>query len=195
MLVDFNEAVVTKYQNDRLEEGTSPKTINEEVGFLLRILGEPGDIIRLRLRKKKMLKLKVRKAIGKAYNEEEKERMLEGARNARSPHIYLALSMALNASMRDKEIRTLTLAQIHFDKSFLAVGRSKTEGGEGRTIPLNSALLPVLLEYAEWYKEKFGARQPEWYVFPFGKPQPTDIPHATSRPSKPCGPRSAKMPA
>jgi integrase len=108
MLVDFNEAVVTKYQNDRLEEGTAPKTINEEVGFQLRILGEPGDIIRLRLRKKKMLRLKVRKAIGKAFNEEEKERMLEGARNARSPHIYLALSLALNAGMRDKEIRTLT---------------------------------------------------------------------------------------
>jgi len=82
--------------------------------------------------------------------------------------------MALNAGMRDKEIRTLTWAQIHFEKNFLAVGRSKTEGGEGRTIPLNSALLPVLLEYADWYKEKFGARRPEWYVFPFGKPQPTD---------------------
>jgi hypothetical protein len=54
------------------------------------------------------------------------------------------------------------------------VGRSKTESGEGRTIPLNSGLLPVLLEYAEGYKEKVGARQPEWYVFPFGEPQPTD---------------------
>ena len=76
--------------------------------------------------------------------------------------------------MRDREIRTLTWGQINLEKSFLAVGRSKTEGGEGRTIPLNSALLPVLLEYAEWYKEKFGATLPEWYVFPFGKPQPTD---------------------
>jgi hypothetical protein len=37
--VDFSEVVVTKYQNDRLEEGAAPKTINEEVGFLLRILG------------------------------------------------------------------------------------------------------------------------------------------------------------
>ena len=174
MLVDFNEAVITKYQNDRLEEGTAPKTINEEVGFLLRILGESGDLIRARLRKKKTLKLKVRKAIGKAYSEDEKTRMLDAARKARSPHIYLALNMALNAGMRDKEIRTLTWEQINFEKSFLAVGRSKTEGGEGRTIPLNSALLPVLLEYAEWYKEKFGARRPEWYVFPFGKPQPTD---------------------
>jgi len=35
MLVDFNEAAVIKYQNDRLDEGTAPKTINEEVSFLL----------------------------------------------------------------------------------------------------------------------------------------------------------------
>jgi hypothetical protein len=79
MLVDFSEAVVIKYQNDRLDEGVAPKTINEEVGFLLRILGEPGDILRVRLRKKKMLKLKVRKTIGNAYSEKEKERMLEEA--------------------------------------------------------------------------------------------------------------------
>jgi hypothetical protein len=76
--------------------------------------------------------------------------------------------------MRDKEIRTLTWAQIHFDKNYLAVGRSKTEAGDGRTIPLNAILLPVLLEYKEWYKEKFGATEPEWYVFPFGKPSPSD---------------------
>lgn len=181
MLVDFNEAVVIKYQNDRLDEGTAPKTINEEVGFLLRILGEPGDIIRARLRKKKMLKLKVRKHIGKAYSEEEKKRMLEEAAKARSPHIYLALTLALNAGMRDAEIKSLSWAQINFQKRFLAVGRAKTEGGEGRTIPLNSELFAVLTDYVEWYKHKFGATEPEWYVFPFGKPQPTDpTRHVTS---------------
>jgi len=174
MLVDFSEGVVIDYQNARLSEGTSPKTINEEVGFLLRILDEPGEILRTRLRKRKMLKLKVRKAIGKAYTEDEKNRMLEAARNARSPHIYLALNMALNAGMRDKEIKTLTWEQIHFDKNFLAVGRTKTEAGEGRTIPLNSALLPVLLEYRQWYKMEFGEVRPEWYVFPWGKPRPSD---------------------
>lgn len=66
--------------------------------------------------------------------------------------------------MCDKEIRTLTWGQINFEKSFLAVGRSKTEAGEGRTIPLNSALLPILQEYAEWYKEKFGAIQSDWLI-------------------------------
>jgi hypothetical protein len=39
---------------------------------------------------------------------------------------------------------------------------------------LNSSLLPVLREYAAWYRGKFGATRPEWYVFPFGKPRPSE---------------------
>ncbi len=174
MLVDFNEAAVTHYQNARLDEAASPKTVNHEVGFLLRILGDPGDLIRIRLRKRKMLKLKVRQTVGKAFTPEEKSRMLEEARKARSPHIYLALTLALNAGMRDAEIKTLTWGQIDFAKKYLAVGRSKTEAGEGRTIPLNSTLLEVFSEYGEWYRDKFGKPRAEWYVFPFGKPSPSD---------------------
>ncbi len=45
--------------------------------------------------------------------------------------------------MRDAEIKSLSWTQIDFAKKFLAVGRSKTEGGEGRTIPLNSELFAV----------------------------------------------------
>ncbi len=174
MVVDFNEAVVIHYQNARLSEKASPKSVNEEVGFLLRILGDPGDLIRIRLRKRKMLKLKVRLTVGKAFTPAEKSRMLEEARKARSPHIYLALTLALNAGMRDAEIKTLTWGQIDFTKNYLAVGRSKTEAGEGRTIPLNSTLLEVFTEYGEWYRVKFGKPRPEWYVFPFGKPSPSD---------------------
>jgi integrase len=174
MLVDFNEAAVIHYQNARLGEKASPKSVNEEVGFLLRILGDPGDLIRIRLHKRKMLKLKVRQTVGRAFTPDEKDRMLGEARKARSPHIFPALSLALNAGMRDAEIKTLTWGQIDFAKKYLAVGRSKTEAGEGRTIPLNSTLLEVFSEYGEWYREKFGKPEPEWYVFPFGKPSPSD---------------------
>jgi hypothetical protein len=86
----------------------------------------------------------------------------------------LALTLALNAGIRDAELRRLTWEQIKFAKGYLVVGQSKTEAGEGRTIPLNSSLLPVLREYAVWYREKFGETRPEWYVFPFGRPRPTD---------------------
>jgi hypothetical protein len=70
-----------------------------------------------------------------------------------------------------QELRGLTWAQID------SVGRSKTEADEGRAIPLNSALYPILREYAVWYREKFGETKPEWYVFPFSKPSPEDPSH------------------
>ena len=64
MFIDCNEAVVTSYQNERLGSGAAPKTVNDEVGFLLRLMGDPGDLLRIRLRKRNLLKLKVGKPIG-----------------------------------------------------------------------------------------------------------------------------------
>jgi len=174
MFVDCNEAVVVAYQNERLSEKAAPKTVNDEVGFLLRILGDQGDLLRLRLKKRKLLKLKVGKPIGKAYTAEEKERMLVEARKGRSPHIYPAIMLALNAGIRDAELKSLTWAQVDIAKGYLTVGKSKTEAGEGRTIPFNTALSETLREYAEWYEAVFGEMRPEWYLFPSGKPRPSD---------------------
>ena len=174
MLVDLNEKTVKEFQDRRLEEKAAPKTINEEVGFLLRLLGEMGDLLRVRLRKKRLLKLKVRNHVGKAYDADEKARMIAAAKEAHSPHIYPALMIALNTGLRDAEMKNLTWAQIDLDKRYLAVGHSKTEAGEGRTIPLNSALYQALVDYAAWYHERFGETRPEWYVFPFGTPRPHD---------------------
>jgi integrase len=174
MRVDVNEETVKEYQDARLREKTAPKSINEEVGFLLRIMDVPGDILRVRLRKKKLLKLKTRSGVGKAYEPDEKARLTEEAKQARSPHIHPALMLALNAGMRDAEIKTLTWRQLNFEKRYLAVGRSKTEAGEGRTIPLNSTLYEALKAYADWYVVRFGEIRPEWYVFPFGRPRPND---------------------
>ena len=71
-------------------------------------------------------------------------------------------------------IRDRTWAQMDLTKGYLTVGKSKTEAGEGRTIPLNTALAECMTEYAEWYRGKFGKPQPQWYLFPFGKPTPSD---------------------
>jgi hypothetical protein len=54
-------------------------------------MGDPGDLLRVRLRKRKMLKLKAGRSIAKAYTVEEKERMLAEAKKARSPHIFPAI--------------------------------------------------------------------------------------------------------
>jgi integrase len=54
------------------------------------------------------------------------------------------------------------------------VGRSKTEAGTGRTIPLNGALLQALLDHTRWYAKHFGEVKPEWFVFPGGSRFPKD---------------------
>ena len=149
MAVDVTERTVTAYQTTRLKEGAAPKTINEEVGFLLRLLGEAGEVIRARSRRRKTLKLAVPRGPGKAYTPAEKQAMLETARKARSRAIYPALMLALNTGERDAEIRGLQWGRVDLVKAVLTVGASKTEAGEGRTIPLNSALLEVMTEYAK----------------------------------------------
>lgn len=174
MMVELTDKTITEYQTARLKEGAAPKTINEEVGFLLRLLGEAGDPIRARLRRKKMLKLAVGRQVGKAYTPEEKESLLAAAKGARSPAIYPALMLALNAGMRDAEIRGLQWERMDLSSAILTVAASKTEAGEGRTIPLNSALLETMVDYAGWYEQRFGSIRPEWYVFAFGRPWPND---------------------
>ena len=158
-----------EYQDERLREKAAPKTINEEVGILLRFMGERGELIRARLKKGRQLKLKVRKYVAKVFSPEEKNHMIEAARAAKSPTIYPALMLATNTAMRSSEIRMLTWEQVDLEKRFLIVGRTKTDAGEGRTIFFNSPLYEALKEHSEWYTLMFGRIEPHWYLFPFGK--------------------------
>jgi len=174
LLVDIDEAAVLSYQSSRLKELAAPKSVNEEVRFLLTMMEQQGDVIRASLRKKKKLKLPTRRKIGKAYDADETHRMGQLSRKSRSPHIYLALTMALNAGMRDAETKSLQWGRVHLDKRYLQVGKSKTNAGDGRTIPINSILYQAILDYSVWYREKFKDIRPEWYVFPFGSPRPHD---------------------
>jgi integrase len=169
MLVEIDATSVSEYQIRRLEEKAAPKSINDEVGILLRIMTNRGDLLRSELKRKKLLKLKVGVQPGKAFDVAEKDRMLQDAEKSRSPLILPALTLALNAGMRDAEIKTTRWSQVDFTKLILTVGESKTDAGRGRTIPLNSEILPALLKHASWYTKKFGELRPEWFVFPFGR--------------------------
>ena len=46
MVVDIDEAAALRYQENRLREMAAPKSINEEVRFLLKMLGVSGEVIR-----------------------------------------------------------------------------------------------------------------------------------------------------
>jgi hypothetical protein len=82
MVVDINEKVVKTYQTARLKEGAAPKSVNEEVTFLLRLLGDAGDALRIRLRRDKALKLKVPQNVARVFTETEKIKMLVLAKDS-----------------------------------------------------------------------------------------------------------------
>jgi len=202
LVVEITPGIVKRYQTERLTAKAAPKSINEEVGFLLRLCGDQGELIRSRLRREKALKLKVDPSPGRPFSVEEQERMLavakqstlaaraagdrqqrgeksgKGERQCGSPSIFPALVLALNCGMRDAEIKNLTWSQIDLAKEILTVRRSKTDAGTGRTIPLNETVRDAIVDHAMWYEGRFGALRPEWFIFPGGGKFPTD-------PSKP----------
>ncbi|MGO9436630.1 MAG: tyrosine-type recombinase/integrase [Terracidiphilus sp.] len=174
IVADITEISVLRYQEDRLREKAAPKSINEEVRFLLKMLGDPGEVIRAHLKKTRQLKLAVHKSIGKAFDNEETESLAAKAKSSRSPHMYPAFMLARNGGLRDTEIKTLTWGQINFVANTVQVGRAKSEAGEGRIVPLNSEVYQALIDHRGWYRKRFGEIRDEWYVFPWGKPRPSD---------------------
>ena len=128
-----------------------------------------------RLRREKAMKLATPPSPGRAYTADEKARMLAEAAKFRGKNMYPALVVDLNCGLRDKELRELRWWQIDLvHKKALTVGKSKTDEGTGRVIPLNDTVRIALEAHAAWYVRPFGACKPEWYVFAAGKGQPND---------------------
>lgn len=178
MAVDIADSVLLKYQTDRLSAGAAPKTVNEEVGFLLlRLLSVPqSGALRAQLKQQKKLRLKIDKTVGRAFTAEEKSALIASAKapNRRSKGINLATILAQHAGLRDKEIRTLQWARFDLEKRIVTVGETKTAAGTGRTIPMNDDLFSAAIQYSKWYVGRFGGVRPDWYVFPFGGNAPQD---------------------
>jgi integrase len=65
--------------------------------------------------------------------------------------------------MRHSEIRLLRWKQVDFVAKMVTVGKSKTQSGTGRLVPLNFRILSIL----EMWASQFTERQPDHYVFPF----------------------------
>lgn len=198
MAVDCDESTIKKYQTARLKEKASPTTINHEVGVFMRILGEHGDLLRLRLKRRRALNLPSKSEPGRAFTPEEQRAMLAVARESTeaarraielrqtgkglkgeskqggSVAVYPALMLALGCGLRAKEMRGLRWAQVDLVRGVLTVGQSKSEAGTGRTIPLNPDVLAAMREHAAWYARRFGNTAAAWFVFPGGSRWPSD---------------------
>lgn len=89
---------------------------------------------------------------------------------------YTAVVLALNTAMRKGEIRNLRWSQVDLFQGVLTVGKSKTEAGTGRVIPLNATAVRVL---AGW-GSRLANRQPGHHAYPWCEHKQVD----PSRPTK-----------
>ena len=113
-----------------------------------------------------------RRDIGRALAIDEKLRLIQTAKakpewgNAR-----LALTLALNTTMRGCEIKGLQWRDVNLIDRTLTIRHSKTEAGE-RVITLNADAMAAILELRERAKAFFVDNlSPDWYVFPSGEGQ------------------------
>jgi integrase len=159
LVSDVRAQDISAYQHARLSEGASPKTVNLEVGTLRAILKRNRQWAQLQ---PDVRMLPTRDDCGHALTDLEEAALLKACLNSRSRSLYPAVVLALSTGMRYSEIRLLRWSQIDFTAATVTVGKSKTDTGSGRTIPLNSRALGTLKLWAS----QFPSRRPEQFVFP-----------------------------
>jgi integrase len=162
LIVDITPEGISRYQQARLAEGASPKTVNLELGTLRAIMRRNRLWANLQMDVKM---LPPGPDVGQAISHEQESRLLEECLKSRSRSLYPAVTMALSTAMRYSEIRLLRWKQFDFNAKQVSVGASKTEYGEGRPIPLNDRAFHVMSMWAE----TFPNREPEHYIFPSEK--------------------------
>lgn len=157
LLCDIDAREIASYQARRKVNGASARTLNKELQVLRQVLK--------RHKLWAMLQGEVKferdhSCTGKALLPEEETKLLAACES--NALLHTVVSLALNTALRKNEIRVLRWSQIDLFKQTLTVGRTKTEGGTGRVIPLNSVAYAALVRWAGRFPE---AKQDE-YVFP-----------------------------
>jgi integrase len=157
LLCDIDAHRIAAYQAQRKAKNASARTLNKELQVLRQILKRyklwaniQGDV---RFERES-------DHVGKAILEEEEARLLAACDS--NLLLRTVVSLALNTALRKNEIRTLRWRQIDLLQRTLAVGRTKTEGGSNRVIPLNSLAYSTLVRWSG----RFASAKPEDYIFP-----------------------------
>jgi integrase len=164
LLPDLTAEKVTGYMAARQGEGAGNRTINIELGVLSRAIGHEW-----RLLWPKVKKLEENNDIGRALEPAEEKAILDAAQRSRSPLIYPYLMLLAWTGLRSDEGRILRWFQVDFAAGHVTVGKSKTDRGKGRQVPMTAALRAVFQQHMAWSASVLGPIQPDWYVFPFSR--------------------------
>ena len=159
LLCDITAGDIAAYQSKRLNEHASPKTVNLEIGTVRAILRKHRMWASIQ---PDVRMLRTSEDIGRAISEGEEATLLDACRESRSRSLLPVASLALSTAMRYSELRHLKWANLNLPGRSITVGKSKTESGEGRTIPLNERAFALLSFWAGLFPD----RRPEHYVFP-----------------------------
>lgn len=135
----ISAASIADFQRARHDAGIANRTINVNVGALLRLLKFCG---RWRALAGQVQNLPERQhPIGRALTPEERMRLFEAAAsNPEWEHVYCAAILAANTSLRPVEVKHLRRRDVDTEKKLLFVRRSKNETSH-RVIPLNASAL------------------------------------------------------
>jgi integrase len=159
LLVDIEARDIVKYQNSRLTEGASNRTVNIEVGMLRQIMRKYGAWARIQT---DVTMLKEKDDAGLALTPEQEAMLLLECGRSASRILFPFVALALETGARYNTIRTLQWGNIDFANRCLKFGKDKTASGTGRTIPLNQRAIETL----KFWAQQFPNRQPSHFVFP-----------------------------
>ena len=159
LICDIEAREIARYQQKRLDEDASPKTVNLEIGTLRAILKRSGQWARLQPEVKM---LPTRDDIGRAISTEEETALLQACGKSRSRSLVPFVTLAIETGARYGVIRTLQWGSVDFENRCLKWGKDKTASGTGRMVPLSQRAVAALSFWATHFPE----RKPEHYVFP-----------------------------
>jgi integrase len=159
LLTNIEAKHIVRYQQNRLAEKASPKTINLEIGTLRAILRHYrlwANIQQL------VTMLPVADDIGRALTVEEERYLLDACAKSRSRSLLPFAVLAIETGARYGVLRTLQWKRVDFSNQCLQFGKDKTVSGTGRFVPLS----PRAMASLQFWAQQFPNRLPEHYVFP-----------------------------
>jgi integrase len=167
LISDITVEDIADLQRRRLAEKLSGRQINAEIGTLRAILRHYGRWAYLSGR---VRMLPQRSDVGRALSREEEAQMLKAIGESRSLALYPFFVVSLDAGLRPSEIRSLRRSNLRLSwrdgmivEGEVIVGRSKTEAGAGRIVPLTRRACAAL----SLWLSRFPHASPDSYLFPF----------------------------
>lgn len=164
VLGDIDSKAIAAYQQSRIEAGAAGATVNKEFTVLASILADHGLWSAIR---RDVKRLEENESAGRALLPDEEARLLQAASQTAQKQghwsaIYTVTVLGLNTGLRHSEVRKRRWADVDLQKRVLIVGKTKTEAGSGRPVPLTPAAHAVL----DMWASRFPNRKPSDYVFP-----------------------------